>query len=138
MVHNLHKLEMIRTTVDERRINLKYMIAGINRCQTVMLLGKMGKWCNRACNKCGKQGHTFKCCPEAGKFPINFILSSYAFSESIDGLDISDDILLLDTGATNTNKNRVTACIDGSICKCIDEGCILSCRGMDYGWIYGC
>ena len=39
----------------------------------------------------------------------------------IDGLDISDGMLLLDTAATNTTTNRMNACVDDTIRKCLDD-----------------
>ena len=82
--------------------------------------GTNGKWCNRDCNTCHKMGHTARFCPE-GKSPTKYIFSQYLFSEIIDGLDISDNILLLDTGATNTTTNSMNECMDDSVKKCDDE-----------------
>ena len=80
--------------------------------------GSNGKWCNRACNKCGKMGHTYKFCPNEGTSNMRFIFSTYAFADSIDGLDILDGILLLDTAATNTTTNRMNVCLEGLVHKC--------------------
>ena len=82
--------------------------------------GSNGKWCNRDCHKSGKMGHTAKFCPE-GTSTTKFILSQYLFSELIDGLDISYNILLLDTGPTNTTTNSMKTCTNGSVRKCNDD-----------------